>query len=196
MDLGPGVFIEEVKLPRSIDGVATSTAAFLGHATAGPLDRAVLVTSFVEYERTFGGMADLRSLHAAHPDEVPDVDHLGHAVLAFFANGGRRAYVRRLSTDTRDAVPLRDPAAFRAALDDIDADPDAGQASVILTPGLAWDAAGARPSRSSPATASGRGGGSRSSTCPRTRAAGAWAAPADRACPRPRSRRPTTRGWS
>ena len=141
-DLAPGVFIEEVALPRSIDGVATSTAAFLGHATSGPLDRAVLVSSFIDYERTFGGIADLRFAHAAHPDQVPDVDHLGHAVLAFFANGGRRAFVRRLSTEARDSLPIRDPAAFGAALDSIDEDPDAGQASVVLTPGLAWDAAG------------------------------------------------------
>ena len=142
MDLGPGVYIEEVTLPRSIDGVATSTAAFLGHATDGPLDRAVLVTSVRRLRADVRWVADLRAAHAAHPDDVPDVDHLWHAVLAFFANGGRRAYVRRMSTEARDALPLRDPAAFRAALDGIDADPDARESSVVATPGLAWDATG------------------------------------------------------
>src|SRR4051794_595770 len=141
-ELAPGLFIEEVAPPRSIDGVATSTAAFLGHATAGPLDRAVLVTSFVEYERTFGGIADLRAIHAARPSRVPAVDRLGHAVFAFFANGGRRAFVRRLSTEGPDPLPVRDPAAFRAALDEIDDDPEAGQASVVLAPGFTWGVAG------------------------------------------------------
>ncbi len=74
MDLGSGVYIEEVTPPRSIDGVATSTAAFLGHATDGPLDRAVLVTSLGDYERTFGAVADLRPAHAAHPGDAPDVE--------------------------------------------------------------------------------------------------------------------------
>jgi phage tail sheath protein FI len=50
--------------------------------------------------------------------------------------------VRRLSTETRDPLPVRDPAAFRAALDGIDADPDARESSVVATPGLAWDATG------------------------------------------------------
>src|SRR4051794_29366660 len=125
-ELAPGLFIEEVAPPRSIDGVATSTAAFLGHATAGPLDRAVLVTSFVEYERTFGGIADLRAIHAARPSRVPAVDRLGHAVFAFFANGGRRGFVPRLSTEGPDPLPLRDPAAFRAPPDEIDDHPQAG----------------------------------------------------------------------
>ena len=138
----PEAFVEEVTLPRSIDGVPTSTALFLGHATDGPRDRAVKVTSFGEYARVFGGIADLRAAHAANPDLVPAVDHLGHAVLAFFENGGRVAFVRRMSTEGRDALPLREPAAFRSALDDVEGDPGAREASVLALPGLAWDASG------------------------------------------------------
>jgi phage tail sheath protein FI len=140
--LEPGVFIEEVAPPRSIEGVSTSTALFLGHATTGPLDRTMRVTSFAEYERTFGGIADLRAVHDAHPDLVADVDHLGHAVLAYFDNGGRTAFVRRLSTDGHDPLPVRDPAAFSGVLGGLDVDPDAREVSVVVTPGLAWDALG------------------------------------------------------
>lgn len=122
------MLIEEVTLPRSIEGAGTATALALGHASDGPLDRAVLVTSIVDYERTFGA--------------VSDVNRLWHAVRAFFENGGRRLYVRRMSTGGRDSQPERDPVAFRAALDAIEADPDARTASIVIAPGLAWDASG------------------------------------------------------
>ena len=52
--LAPGVFIEEIERgPRPIEGVATSTAAFLGETERGPT-RPRLVTSFNEYRRYFG----------------------------------------------------------------------------------------------------------------------------------------------
>src|SRR4051812_46812309 len=133
-ELAPGLFIEEVAPPRSIDGVATSTAAFLGHATAGPLERAVLVTSFVEYERTFGGIADLRAIHAARPSRVPAVDRLGHAVFAFFANGGRRGLVPRPSPGGPAPLPLPHPAGVRAAPPEIGDDPPAGGAGGVAPP--------------------------------------------------------------
>src|SRR3954453_14907981 len=108
-ELAPGLLIEEVAPPRSIDGVATSTAAFLGHATAGPLDRAGLVPSFVEHGRTFGGTRARRAIHAARPSRVPAVDRLGHAVFAFFANGGRRAFVPPPSAGGADPLPPPQP---------------------------------------------------------------------------------------
>ena len=55
------------------------------------------------------------------------------------APGVRPAAVDR---QARDSLPLRDPAAFRAALDGIDEDPDAGQASIVAHAGLALDATG------------------------------------------------------
>src|SRR4051794_20849588 len=81
--LAPGVFIEEIERgPRPIEGVATSTAAFLGETERGPT-RPRLVTSFNEYRRHFG---------AAFGDDK----YMPYALSGFFENGGRRAYVSRI----------------------------------------------------------------------------------------------------
>jgi Bacteriophage tail sheath protein len=60
-------------------GVDTSTAGFVGATGGGPDGQAVLVTSFVEYEQTFGGAGG----------------ELAQCVRLFFENEGRRAYVVR-----------------------------------------------------------------------------------------------------
>jgi phage tail sheath protein FI len=89
----PGVYIEEIPSGvRTITGVATSIAAFVGWAAKGPTDRAELVLSWSDFVRKFGGL-DARSL-------------LGYAVSQFFANGGQRAYIVRLARKTpADAPP-------------------------------------------------------------------------------------------
>ncbi len=82
----PGVYIEEVPSGvRTIAGVATSIAAFVGWAPRGDTDRATLVQSWQDFERRFGGL-DARSL-------------LGYAVYQFFNNGGQQAYIVRLVAD-------------------------------------------------------------------------------------------------
>ncbi len=88
----PGVYIEEVASGvRTITGVATSIALFIGWAPRGPIDRAVRLTSFADYERTYGGL-DYRS-------------YLGYSVKQFFENGGADAYVLRIAmTTTADAA--------------------------------------------------------------------------------------------
>ena len=79
----PGVYIEEVSSGvRTISGVATSIALFIGWAPRGPGDKAVRIASFSDYQRQFGGL-DTRT-------------PLGHAVKQFFENGGGDAYVLRL----------------------------------------------------------------------------------------------------
>ena len=76
----PGVYIEEVSSGvRTITGVATSIALFIGWAARGPVDRAVRITSFADYERRFGGL-DQRTL-------------LGYSVRQFFDNGGGDCYI-------------------------------------------------------------------------------------------------------
>ncbi|MEO8455611.1 MAG: phage tail sheath subtilisin-like domain-containing protein [Sphingomicrobium sp.] len=83
----PGVYIEELSSGvRTITGVATSIALFIGWAPKGPVDRAVRLTSFADYQRTYGGL-DLRS-------------QLGYAVGQFYDNGGSDAYVIRLADTT------------------------------------------------------------------------------------------------
>ena len=82
--LAPGVYIEEIECgPEPIEGAATSTAAFLGATERGP-SRPRLVTSYSEYLRAFGGIVDPAA-------------YMPHAVNAFFDNGGRRAYIARIS---------------------------------------------------------------------------------------------------
>src|SRR5712664_722798 len=90
--LQPGVYIEEIPSGvRTISGVATSIALFLGWAPRGPIDRAVRIANFSDYERSYGGL-DRRTL-------------LGHAVKQFFDNGGSDAYIVRLV----DLTPANSP---------------------------------------------------------------------------------------
>src|SRR5690242_18991878 len=79
----PGVYVEEVSSGvRTITGVATSITAFIGRALRGPVNEAVTINSFGDFERTFGGLW-LDS-------------QLGFAVRDFFLNGGGQAVVVRL----------------------------------------------------------------------------------------------------
>jgi Bacteriophage tail sheath protein len=79
----PGVYIEEVSSGvRTITGVATSIALFIGWAPRGRIDKAVRIASFADYQRLFGGL-DRRT-------------PLGHSVGHFFDNGGSDAYIVRL----------------------------------------------------------------------------------------------------
>ena len=50
----PGVYIEEFAPGAPIQGVGTSTAAFLGPAASGPLNTPTKLTSWDEFRRTFG----------------------------------------------------------------------------------------------------------------------------------------------
>ncbi|MFO0943680.1 MAG: hypothetical protein U0930_23335 [Pirellulales bacterium] len=80
----PGVYIEEIPSGvRTISGVATSIACFIGWAPMGPTDRAVRIGSFSDYVRTYG---------LIHPNS-----YLGYAVKQFFSNGGSDAYILRVT---------------------------------------------------------------------------------------------------
>ncbi len=80
----PGVYVEEVSSGvRTIAGVATSIALFIGWAKKGPTEKAGRIFSFADFEREYGGL-DGRTL-------------LGHSVMHFFNNGGTDAYIIRLA---------------------------------------------------------------------------------------------------
>jgi phage tail sheath protein FI len=83
----PGVYVQE--LPSGVHtliGVATSITAFLGRTPAGPVNSGTTITSFADYQRTFGGL---------------DVDYpLGYAVRDFFNMGGSQAVIVRLFNDS------------------------------------------------------------------------------------------------
>ncbi|NJP82941.1 phage tail sheath family protein, partial [Streptomyces sp. AA8] len=79
----PGVYIDEVKSSvRTITGVPTSIAAFVGWAPRGPVDGPVHITSWADYEMQFGG------LHKDSP--------MSYAVEQFYRNGGAEAEIVRV----------------------------------------------------------------------------------------------------
>ena len=77
----PGVEIEEVG-GHIITGVPTAICAFVGSCAQGPVEDPVRVTSYPEFEGTFGGLSSGSGL--------------GYAVQDFFANGGDSAIILRL----------------------------------------------------------------------------------------------------
>jgi phage tail sheath protein FI len=93
--LAPGVYVEETSFrAKSIEGVSTSTAAFVGPTRYGPVDgEPALVTSLIEFERTYG---DRQRLDFTAGQGDPTHNYMWHAARAFFDNGGRRLYVQRI----------------------------------------------------------------------------------------------------
>lgn len=120
--LHPGVYVEEVSSGvRPIEGVSTSTAAFIGEAARGIPDTPHFLTSFDEFTRLLGGYAD------------GDKGLLAHAVEAFFNNGGQRAYaVRVLPNDATLASSLPVASRLKAA----------GTTHNLFPPALSFEAKG------------------------------------------------------
>jgi uncharacterized protein len=88
--LAPGVYVEETSFrAKSLEGVGTSTTAFVGPTRRGPVDDTPeLVTSYADYERIYG------SLGSVHGRE----NYVAHGVRAYFNEGGSRLYVARVFT--------------------------------------------------------------------------------------------------
>ena len=94
--LAPGVYIEEVPTnSHPIDGVPTSTAAFIDIFEQGPMDKAVRIDSYADFERVFGG------LHAG--------SEASYAIRQYFLNGGRVAWVVRVDDPCAEKL-IGDPA--------------------------------------------------------------------------------------
>jgi phage tail sheath protein FI len=95
----PGVYIvEKASGVRTITGVATSIAAFVGFTRKGVPDKAVAITSFADFERGYGGL---------------DRDSpVSYAVRQFFSNGGTQAIIVRVAVGHATAAwTLQDGAA-------------------------------------------------------------------------------------
>src|SRR6476661_6822951 len=102
--LAPGVYVEEVSFrSKTIEGVPTSTTGFAGMTGYGPVQydggpkttEPRLITSFTEFERTYGELDDLE----VGPSAAAVEDRLcytAHAARAFFLNGGQRLYISRV----------------------------------------------------------------------------------------------------
>lgn len=97
--LSPGVYVEEYdSSPRSIEGVGTSTAGFIGLAEKGAsIGAPSLVTSMKSFTKQFGG--------ALSEFEYGEFRYLASSVEQFFANGGSRCYVSRvIPSDAKKAT--------------------------------------------------------------------------------------------
>lgn len=81
--LSPGVYIEERNSElQTVQGVGTSTGAFIGFTPMGVTDEAILATSWPDAVRKVGGLTRQ--------------SFLGYCLAAFFANGGTRAQIVRV----------------------------------------------------------------------------------------------------
>jgi predicted lactoylglutathione lyase len=83
----PGVYVQEVALPQTIQLPDTSNAvgAMTGALAQGPSAAPTLVSSWSDFVKTFGGLND------SYPTTW--------AAYNFYANGGRNLYVRRVLGD-------------------------------------------------------------------------------------------------
>ncbi len=92
--LHPGVYIEEIPSgSKPIEGVSTSITAFVGQANKGPVGEPVLIGKLDDYTENFGTITS-------------ENDHLGLAVLAFYLNGGKAAYICRLTSDAAQTASV------------------------------------------------------------------------------------------
>ncbi len=89
----PGVYIEELPSGvRTIAGVSTSVAAFVGTAKRGPINKAVHILSYADFERRFGGLAS--------------DSEMSYAVRQFFVNGGTDSWIVRLAKNPSAAFKV------------------------------------------------------------------------------------------
>jgi phage tail sheath protein FI len=93
--LAPGVYVEETSFrAKSIEGVSTSTTAFVGPTRKGPVSgisgtTPELITSFGDFVRIYGGLDNLQF----------GTNYLAHSVLHYFNEGGARLYVSRVTSN-------------------------------------------------------------------------------------------------
>jgi phage tail sheath protein FI len=96
--LAPGVYVEEVSFrDKSIEGVSTSVAGFIGPTCYGPTEgEPELLTSFADFQRIYGGIDQLTFEDPDSGQEEEQDNYMAHAVRAFFDNGGSKLYVTRV----------------------------------------------------------------------------------------------------
>lgn len=100
--LAPGVYVEETSFrSKSIEGVSTTTTAFIGPTRYGPIDmQPDIVTSLGAFERVYGDgqQLDFEGGQRLH-------NYVWHAARAFFEEGGRRLYIARTFQRLTQPVP-------------------------------------------------------------------------------------------
>lgn len=79
----PGVYSNIVSSGnKPIESVSSSVAAFIGQSTQGTTQEPTLITSWSQFQKSYGGVAE--------------AGNLAHAVYGFFLNGGGRCYVQNI----------------------------------------------------------------------------------------------------
>jgi phage tail sheath protein FI len=89
--LTPGVYVEEMpSASKPIEGVGTSTAAFVGLAPGGPVNTPMRISNWSQFARIFGD--------PENPNNGPFIEgaYLAHAVYGYFLNGGSLCWVVRV----------------------------------------------------------------------------------------------------
>ena len=108
--LTPGVYVEEIPArSKPIEGVGTSTAAFVGLAPGGPINTPMRISNWTQFAKIYGD--------PANPDNGPFMEgaYLAHSLYGYFANGGSMCWVVRVGKG--EGAP-RAQAALPAATDD------------------------------------------------------------------------------
>lgn len=108
----PGVYLAAPG--RAVQGLAAvrlDEAGFVGVALRGPANVPTPVSSWAQYESVFGGM----EVTVSGRDRL-----LPYAIQAFFAQGGRRAWVVRVAAVDGERVPTVEEATARFRLDGTD----------------------------------------------------------------------------
>jgi phage tail sheath protein FI len=133
--LSPGVYVEEVDAgPKPIEGVSTSVTGAVGVTAFGPTTgKPLLITSFAEFTRNFGGfLADpdsgLYNKWALNADEGGRWWHFPLAVKGYFDNGGQQLYVKRVFSSKAIAANGTLGQGFAAMLNG-----DAANGSTVIT---------------------------------------------------------------
>jgi phage tail sheath protein FI len=107
--LTPGVYVEEVSSgSKPIEGVGTAVAAFVGLTPGGPVNKPMRISNWTQFATLYGD--------PENPENGPFMEgaFLAHSVFGFFQNGGQLAWIIRVGSEKRPALPR---AALPAATD-------------------------------------------------------------------------------
>lgn len=95
MYMHPGVYIEHVPSGvLAIEAASTSIAAFVGPVRRGTPGMPTFISSAAQFARLFG---ELDGVAGGIRNDGAAADMFGHAVQAFFTNGGAKAYILRVA---------------------------------------------------------------------------------------------------
>lgn len=117
----PGVYIEEFAPGAPIQGVGTSTAAFIGVASRGMMDEPTKITSWDRFQELYGN------------EPVPGF-FLWYAVRGFFENGGQVCYIVRASNGKYGELVINTASGTKPLFRIVAREPGATAISVATAP--------------------------------------------------------------